>query len=398
VQGKHSVSQWLKYVSRALVGVASVLLLVTAVRAAELPVLPTAADAPLTLPLMTPKAPEPTPVPPLPTRPTKPAKALHVAGAATLPSGVGAGRTPGQFAVSNDGSASYTIPLWAPPGIAQLQLGWALSYNSRRPDGVLGIGWSISGLSAITRCNRTWAQDGAPQGIMLTASDRFCLDGKQLKLVSGSAGLGGSTYATEIESFSQIVASGAVGNGPASFTVTTKNGLIYDYGLTADAQILAGSSGTIRTWVLSRIRDRVGNQINLTYTNDSTNGTYRIKEIDYPTTSTGQGPFYQVLFTYVPRPTNDVVSGFTAGFAVQEVNELTTITIQDYGGSVIKTYNLSYGQGAATNRLRLSAVQECSPLNCLPATTISYQDGEAGWATSATSLGQPCPTTTLVVP
>ena len=86
----------------------------------------------------------------------------------------------------------------------------------------------------------------------------FCLDGQQLKLVSGIYGAPGSVYATEIESFSRIVASGSAGAGPASFIVTTKQGLVYEYGGTTDARVFAGASGSIRTWALSKIRDRAG--------------------------------------------------------------------------------------------------------------------------------------------
>ena len=99
------------------------------------------------------------------------------------------------------------------------------------------MGWSIAGLSTIARCNRTWAQDGAAAGVTNTLADRYCLDGQQLKLVSGMHGTAGAVYATEVETFSRIVANGVAGNGPASFTVTTRNGLIYEYGGTVDSRI-----------------------------------------------------------------------------------------------------------------------------------------------------------------
>ena len=90
-----------------------------------------------------------------------------------------AGRTPATFAVSSSGASTYRIPLWSPPGVGDVQLDLALAYNSRSPNGVMGIGWSISSLSAITRCKKTWAQDGAPRGVTLTMNDRFCLGGQK---------------------------------------------------------------------------------------------------------------------------------------------------------------------------------------------------------------------------
>ena len=332
--------------------------------------------------------------------------------AASLPTTVAAGRTPVTFIVNNSGAATYTIPLWTPPGVGAVQLSLSLTYSSRGPDGTLGVGWSLAGMSAITRCNKTWAQDGAPAGVTNTTADRFCLDGQQLKLTSaaGTYGQVNSTYATERESFLRIVASStATGNGPTSFSVITKNGLIYDYGTTTDSRIFAGSSGTVRTWALSAIRDRVGtaisssNHISFTYYNDAqsgsyTNGSYRIKEIDYPYTATGQGPFYQVVFGYSTRPSFATVSGFLSGYVVNEPNELDTITVQTAAATVIKTYNLAYQQGTATNRLRLSSVKECSTSNCFAPTTISYQDGSQGWPTSTTLIGQSIASASAMIP
>ena len=312
-----------------------------------------------------------------------------------------AGRSDGQFAVSPTGGATYNIPIETPPGVGSVQLKLGLNYDSRSPNGVLGMGWAITGLSAITRCNKTYAQDGVPGPITLqlssTYSDRFCLDGQQLKLTSSSAnyGYGGSTYATEIESFSLIQASTAmVGNGPASFTVTTKNGLVYTYGGTSDSEVLAGTSGTIRAWSVSKIADRVGNTISLSY--QQSDGSYRIDHILYPTTSTGQGPFYEVLFQYGTRPTNDIPSGYIAGYSVSETNQLNSIATLEYpSGSLIKQYNIAYTQSATTNRNTLTAVQECSSLTCLTATTIRYQSGATGWSPTINTTVAAAPSLSL---
>jgi RHS repeat-associated protein len=319
-----------------------------------------------------------------------------------------AGRTSGVFAVSDSGSARYSIPLWSPPGVGRVQLKLSLNYSSRGADGLLGAGWSLGGLSAISRCGRTWAQDGVTQGVSLTTGDRLCLDGQQLKVTAGTAGTpaqGGTTYATEVETFSRIVANGSAGSAPTSFTVTTKNGLIFDYGLTADAQILAGPSGPVRTWALSKVRDRVGNSISLSYYNDAmsstgyTNGTFRIKEIDYPTTASGQGPFYSVTFGYGQRDgrTTNIPSAYQVGSLVREPNLLTSISIQNFGSSIpSRTYSLTYASNSATGRVRVTKVAECSASSCLPPTTIAYPtDGHSlagqGWQTTSGSTGVTAP-------
>ncbi len=386
----------------ALMGASGALTVVSGLGMAGEP-LPAPDNPPLTHPVILPATPVAMPSVPLadssigPSGQIAPAQLEIMMAGAALSATTAAGRTPGTFAVANSGSANYTIPLWTPPGVGSVDLKLALVYNSRAGNGVLGQGWSLSGLSAISRCNRTWVQDGTPSAPTNTAADRYCLDGQQLKLVSGTYGVAGSVYATEIESFSRIVATGATGSGPTSFTVTTKNGLVYDYGTTTDSRIFAGATGSIRTWALSRIRDRAsvsdGNSISLSYINEAQNGNYtfgahRIASISYPTTASGQGPFYSVLFSYAPRSVVDVPTGYQAGSVVKELNQLNTITIQTYGaGATIKSYNLSYAQGGSSQRLRLTAVQECSAANCLAPTTIQYQDGTKGWSSTLSSVG-----------
>src|SRR5882724_10391303 len=104
------------------------------------------------------------------------------------------GRTPGGFAVSQTGAATYTIPIWAPPGPGGVQPRMALVYSSQQGSSTLGVGWSLNGLSSITRCNLTFAQDAAPAPVALVVSDGYCLDGQRLRLTSGTYGVAASTY------------------------------------------------------------------------------------------------------------------------------------------------------------------------------------------------------------
>lgn len=154
------------------------------------------------------------------------------------------GRTTGRADVSAGGTSGYSVPIFAPPGTNGMTPSLTLSYDSGLGSGWIGEGWAIGGLSAIARCAQTVAQDGMPAAVTLTLSDRFCLDGNRLRLASGSYGVAGSTYRSEIESFARVTASGALGNGPATFKVEHKDGLTYWYGSTTNSQIEARGSAT----------------------------------------------------------------------------------------------------------------------------------------------------------
>jgi hypothetical protein len=133
--------------------------------------------------------------------------------------------------VANSGNFIYSIPIQVPPGTHGMVPHLALAYSSASGDGYVGIGWSVSGLSVITRCPQTVAQDGERGGTNFDANDRFCLDGQRLILTGGTYGADGSTYQTEISTFSSITAHGQVSTDqPEYFTVVAKNGMQYEYG------------------------------------------------------------------------------------------------------------------------------------------------------------------------
>src|ERR1700743_3401021 len=158
---------------------------------------------------------------------------------------------PGLFGVNTTGSATYTVPIAAPPGTADIVPRLSVNYASQDSNGILGIGWSIAGLPSISRCARTLAQDGIHGGVNYDLNDRFCLDGQRLVLISGTYGADGSEYRTEIESFTKIIAHGSAGSGPAWFEIHLKSGLAMQLGDTTDSRILAKGTATARSWALN---------------------------------------------------------------------------------------------------------------------------------------------------
>jgi hypothetical protein len=93
--------------------------------------------------------------------------------AAAPPAHSAVGRTPGSASVSADGEAAYSIPIVVPSGTNGMTPLLSLEYRHRTRSGLLGVGWSISGLSQIARCPRTIVQDGILSPVTQTAADRF---------------------------------------------------------------------------------------------------------------------------------------------------------------------------------------------------------------------------------
>ena len=90
------------------------------------------------------------------------------------------GSTAGNFAVNNFGEATYSIPIFCSPGTAGLVPDIRIDYNSNYPNGLLGIGWDIAGLSTINRVPKNYYNDSAIDGVDLASTDRFALVSCQL--------------------------------------------------------------------------------------------------------------------------------------------------------------------------------------------------------------------------
>jgi RHS repeat-associated protein len=286
----------------------------------------------------------------------------------------------------------------------------AIAYTNTVGDGLAGIGIVVLyGQSAITRCNQSIVQDGATQGASLVATDKFCLDGNRLRLTGGTYGGSGSTYQTEIETFSKISAIGAAGVGPQWFEVKAKNGLICEYGNSSDSRIEAnldtgGQTSTVRAWALNKIRDRTGNAITFKYVDDITNGSFRPDEITWAGNTNATLPeAYKIKFVYEtpnrPDPIYSYLYGNASGIdgIVNEFKRLDRIDVsrETPNSTLLRRYELTFDpSGGISGRSRLQSVQECggpAGTDCLAATTFTWQNGSVGVVNSAGSTGQVIP-------
>jgi len=293
------------------------------------------------------------------------------------------GETPGSFNVHN-GAAAYSIPIKVPPGVNKLEPRLGLKYNSHAPDGLLGLGWSISGLSVIYRGGATIAQDGFNGGVSYNERDRFFMNGQRLIAISGSNGGIGSEYRTEIDGFFKIVSEGSAGSGPSFFTVTTRNGLIMEYGKTADSQVEAqgATSGSVQQWMLNKVRDTSGNELTYTYHEDNANGESHVTRIDYA------GGKNSVRFEYEVR--HDPMVKYLAGSKNSIAKRLKSVKSYARNGGVdtlVKEYRLSYKPSSNYAKSLLESVQEFDlSENALPALRFTWDIGANGFDSHANWL------------
>ena len=90
------------------------------------------------------------------------------------------GQIPISSSVSQSGAKCYNVPIEIVPGRQGFQPNISLSYNSQAGNGLVGMGWNISGLSSIERVNKNKYYDGVNESHNLDLNDAFSLDGVRL--------------------------------------------------------------------------------------------------------------------------------------------------------------------------------------------------------------------------
>lgn len=260
--------------------------------------------------------------------------------------------------VDHSGAMTMSVPIEIPQNSkgASPQIG--LTYNSNAPNGVVGIGWSISGLSQISRTNKSIYYDGKTEGVKYHNVDAaFILDG--IRLIKLSSTATSITYQTEQGNIKVVASiSGTLFN---YFTVYYPNGNVAIYGN------INGTSSTSVSHPLTKMTDLYGNVINYTYT--YTNGYYSLNKITY-----GQLQQISVEFTYsTSRSSYDIPTIYIGGYPVTYNNILSKVETK-YSGTVINTYQLTYSTIAKASLLsKIECSQGGKTLNPL---IIYYGDNK----------------------
>lgn len=314
--------------------------------------------------------------------------------------------TAAEFRVDESGAATYSIPLYAVPGTAGVTPKLSLHYSSQGGEGPVGKGWSIGGLSSITRCRATReagdflgaaTPDGNPAPINFSASDRFCLDGQRLvpspESCPSVGGLGGTAFATEIETFQRVCAYAGT-NGPAFFTVERKDGSKSWYGNREDENGALRNDGVVNStapghetavlsWSQVRFQDSAGNYVDYRYTNGGTDnpGEHLLDAVRYTGKVGGGQPYAEIRFTY--DVTRDQLAYVSGGLTRSRGRLVSVTSSVDHDGDGSFTdarhYALGYGIGLMT--MTLTSLRECNNRNlsvCAEPTTFEWSTNSVG--------------------
>ncbi len=327
------------------------------------------------------------------------------------------GALPGSFGVGASGNANYTIPIFTTPGRAGLTPQLSLGYSSAAGNGTLGLGWSVNGLSSISLCANTIAQDG----YLRNSEASFCLDGARLIPVSYANNE--TRWRTEFDSFVQITSPGdqfakspARDMTPPSFVAKHKDGRVMVYGGDDSSKmntripiLMQGSYGgsiTTRSWALTQISDPAGNRISIKYSkfqkkqgNASLDAELLLRWIGYNFSKSGaDDALNEIVFEYagedgpIPglcRITNipvigameqchrvDELHGYAYGSPVEQTHRLRRLKVHA-NGKIVRSYDLT-GSTTENGLSVVSAVTECAydragQKTCRAPTSFDYE-------------------------
>lgn len=93
--------------------------------------------------------------------------------------------TKGDIDVTSSGQLQYRLSIMLPPGIKDIAPNLDMAYLSGSGNGIAGFGWSVSGITTISRTGKSIDRDGESRGIYLDYSDSYSFNGQRLILKSG---------------------------------------------------------------------------------------------------------------------------------------------------------------------------------------------------------------------
>lgn len=235
------------------------------------------------------------------------------------------GDIPYETKVTPQGALTYNVPIECYPSPSGLQPNISLVYNSMSGNGVAGMGWSIGGLSSISRVNSSVYYDGKVSAANFSDTCAFTLDGVRLVKKPGTDYL-----VTEQGNILVKLSNNQLGTD-IRFEVFYPNGSKAVYGD-------MGLNEPQLVYPITRMEDKLGNYIEYNYFKDR--NVYYVSEINYGANyKNGTSHFASAKFDYSGR--TDFYVKYFLGVGLLQRKILTSINTY-YTDKILKTYLLQH--------------------------------------------------------
>lgn len=207
----------------------------------------------------------------------------------------------------------YENPLGFTPQIA-------LRYSSFNGNGPLGYGWTLAGLSVISRGNKTIYYDSQTSSVQGDKNDAFFLDGKRLIRTSATSSL--ITYQTE------------TGNIKVTATLNGSQNITYFKVWYPNGDIANYTTHDSNTFYISSAYDKDGCGVHYYYSYIGSH--YRISSILY-----GRGNVGKILFSYTTNNDETAPVCYQNGSSITYNYLLKSIRTY-YNNNELRRYDINY--------------------------------------------------------
>lgn len=282
------------------------------------------------------------------------------------------------------GALIYEYPIVTPKGRNGLTPSLALKYNSRnatRPDSITGLGWEVS-IPYIMREPIKGTQNLYAQPYFSSS-----LSGNLIATTDASSSPY-TVYRPESDDGSFLKYSF---NSSSTWVVTDKNGLTYTFGNSTSTRQDDPSDATkIYKWMLAKVADTHGNEIQYSYTKDQ--GQIYPSQILYAY-HPSSGAIHTISFAYT-TPGSYGTTVYSAAFPITTAKLLSTITVTTVAsGTTTDTYTLNYSTPALLKQRLLDSIDRVYSFassafsqSFSDTTSFSYSTKATGWEQGTHSL------------
>ncbi|STD09972.1 Cell wall-associated polypeptide CWBP200 [Chryseobacterium carnipullorum] len=249
--------------------------------------------------------------------------------------------TKGNIEVTGAGQLQFALPIALPPGVKSVSPNISLIYLSNSGNGIAGYGWTISGVTTISRIGKNIEKDGELSSIKLDYSDYYSFNGQRLILKDGEYGKDGAEYVTEkysnvkIKSVGSVV--GQLWKGPAYWEITFEDGSQAWYG---DTTIGNNEARTPVEYNIVKWRDTQGNYILYSYAQTTSNNVANVSSIKWGGNDTLNTPtINEITFSYIPRNLSEL--SYINGLSLIQDKILDHVIVTS-GNNTYRKYTIDY--------------------------------------------------------